>query len=437
MEWMFNVREGFDIVIGNPPYGADISAPHKVILKERFERILERLRNSYLYFVGAGFDDLKPDGIMCFILPNEFLFQIYMTKARRYFLDNAQFLFAVNVGESVFDVIVSTCIISLQRRQSVSYALPIADLRSFSLEELPERLNTLVFQHTSKESIRSAPNSIFSFDVQSGSLVNRLSSQFLPFEHFCDDIANGISTSCDGVYIVPAEKAAQERFEESFCKPCIRGGQFNRYFCPKDTGDRILYVTSKFDAKNGKRILEYLSGHKSLLVRKSVEKKAGTRDWHILFRSRYVDLFRKPKVIVRQTGDGIIAAVDDEAGFYCIDSVNVALVKEQFVPRIYFLTGLLNSRLVNFFYRAISQEAGRVLAQVKPQRIRILPIAEAKQEVESAVTKLVMQIMQAKANSPDADTSKLEAEIDQIVYRLYGLTDEEIAIVEGSAAVGG
>jgi hypothetical protein len=92
---------------------------------------------------------------------------------------------------------------------------------------------------------------------------------------------------------------------------------------------------------------------------------------------------------------------------------------------------------VNFFYRAISQETGRVLAQVKPQRIRILPIAEAKQEVEIAVTKLVMQIMQAKAISPDADTSSLESEIDQIVYQLYGLTPEEVAIVEGSTVNAG
>jgi predicted RNA methylase len=431
-EWMFNVKDGFDIIIGNPPYGAEFSEEHKKLLKKRFAHIVERIRNSFLYFMGASFDIIKPNGIVCFILPNEFLFQIYMTKARRFFLDKARFMFAINVGEDVFDAIVPTCIIALQKYQSAFYELPIADLRDCSLEELPERLSTPAFQRTSNESIRSAPNSIFSFDIGSANLVNRLSSQFKPFERFCDDVANGISTSCDGVYIVPEEKVAQERFEEPFCKPCIRGGQFNRYFCPKDTGDRILYVTSEFDAKKGKRVLEYLASHKSLLIRKSVEKKAGNREWHVLFRARYEDLFRKPKVIVRQTGDGIIAAVDDEAGFYCIDSVNVALVKKQFFTKIYFLTGLLNSRLLNFFYREISQEAGRVLAQVKPLRIRMLPIAEAKQEVESAITKSVMQIMHAKAKKADADTSSLEGDIDNLVYDLYKLTDPEKEIVRQS-----
>ena len=108
-------------------------------------------------------------------------------------------------------------------------------------------------------------------------------------------------------------------------------------------------------------------------------------------------------------------------------------MKRKFTSKIWFLTGLLNSKLLNFFYREISQEAGRVLAQVKPQRIRVLPIAEANQKTEAAVTNLVMAIIRAKSTQPSADTSALEREIDQQVYALYGLTPEEIAIVEGTA----
>jgi hypothetical protein len=433
--WMFgrSLTEGFDIVIGNPPYGADLSEAHKTFLKTRFEHIVERIRNSFLYFIGASFDIVKTNGIVCFILPSEFLFQIYMTKARRYYLDHARFMFAINVGEDVFDAIVPTCLVSLQKQQTATHEIPIADFRGCALEELPERLNTLNFDRVNKAIIRSAPNSMFSFDAKSASLVNRLSTQFIPFEKFCDDVANGVCTSCDTVYIVSAEKAALERFEEAFCKPCIRGGQFNRFYCPKETGDRLLYITNDFDPKRGPQVLEYLAENKQLLIRKSVEKKAGNREWHILFRARYEDLFRTPKIILRQTGDSIIAAIDDEVGFYCINSVNVALVRRQFISKISYLTGLLNSKLLNFFYREISQEAGRVLAEVKPQRIRSLPIAEANQETESAITTVVAKIIRAKSTQPPADTSALEREIDQQVYALYGLTPEEIAIVEGTA----
>lgn len=136
-------------------------------------------------------------------------------------------------------------------------------------------------------------------------------------------------------------------------------------------------------------------------------------------------------MLLRQTGDRIIACVDDEVGYFCIDSVNVAQVKSEYRESLYFLAGLLNSRLVNFFYQQISQEAGRVLAQVKPQRIRALPIAYGSEQERQAIETVVRRISSVKSQNPTADVTAQEAEIDRLVYGLYGLTTEEIKIVEG------
>ena len=100
-EWMFGVKDGFDILIENPPYGAELSEDHKNHLKIRHRNIVERLRNSFLYFMGESFHLAREGGVICMILPNEFLFQIYMTKARRFFLENSRFLFAINLGEDI------------------------------------------------------------------------------------------------------------------------------------------------------------------------------------------------------------------------------------------------------------------------------------------------------------------------------------------------
>lgn len=431
-EWMFGLPDGFDILIGNPPYGAELSEEHKEILKKTFEHIVERIRNSFLYFIGAGYGLTKPQGVVCYILPNEFLFQIYMTKARRFFLDNAQYLFAINVGETVFEAIVPTCVVAFKKIKLASYPIPVADLRECQYEELTERLDTKLFPLSSSDIIRATPNSIFAFDLQSTSLVNKLSANFTPFENFCEDVANGISTSCDETYIVTKEFARGESLEKKYLKECIRGGQFNRFYCPPETGEYVLYITDDFDPKTGKKIHQYLSRNKSLLVKKCVEKNSGSRDWHVLFRSRYEGLFRTPKILVRQTGDKIIAAPDTEVGYYCIDSVNVVLLKQAAIPQLRLFVALLNSSLLNFFYREISQEGGRVLAQVKPQRIRALPIAEASPEAQKIITKLVDRILAAKRKNPDADTKALEREIDQQVYALYGLTPDEIKIVAGA-----
>ncbi|MGL6196916.1 MAG: Eco57I restriction-modification methylase domain-containing protein [Thermoguttaceae bacterium] len=423
-------KGGFDVVIANPPYGVKFSESDKQILKKRYADIVQRIPNSYLYFMGLGYNIAKNDGIVSFIEPNEFLFQIYMTKARQFFLNNSQILYAINTGEDVFKAIVPTCVISLRKRK-LDYQIPVADLRGCALHDLPRHLNTYLFKATSQRSVLDMPNSIFTFNIVSGELVNKLATQCVPFENFCDDIANGISTSYDDVYIVSESSVIENGFERVYTKPCIRGGQFDRYFCPKDTGDRILYVTDSFDKKAGKKILEHLAKHKSRLIEKCVEKKQGSREWHILFRGRYEELFRSPKIMIRQTADRIVAAPDFDIGYYCIDSVNVALLKKTNASQIAYLLGLLNSRVVNFYYREISQEGGRVLAQVKPLRIRSIPIPSATAAQQKAVSTIVESILSIKSTDATADTSGLELEIDELVYQLYGLTEDEVKIVEG------
>ncbi len=260
-------------------------------------------------------------------------------------------------------------------------------------------------------------------------IVNRLSSGFSKFEDFCRDIANGISTSCDSVYIISEEHVKKNHFECHYIKPCIRGGQLRRFWCPSKTGEALLYVTGDFEESRGKNILKYLSQHRDLLIRKSVEKNAGNRDWHVLFRARYEDLFVPPKIIIRQTGDHVVAAVDRNTGFYCIDSVNVAAIKCEFNNRLDFLVGILNSTLVHFYYREISQETGRVLAQVKPQRLRVLPIPDAtvtQISLSTGIIQIITAIIAVFEQLPESQTTRdpmmlayWEQLLNGLVYELY------------------
>jgi hypothetical protein len=422
-------ESGFDIVIGNPPYGAFLTEAQKDQLKTIYDHIVQRIRNTFLYFLGAGYNLIKKGGVVSYILPNEFLFQIYMTKARVYFLSNARYLLVVNVGEDVFKAIVPTAIVAIQKDTIPVYDVPVADLRGCKLEELADRLNTRQFTKMSTLVIEATPNHIFSFDSRKTGIVNKLSAGFRKFEDFCNDVANGISTSCDSVYIVPDEVVRNDSLERTYVKPCIRGSQFRRYCCPVTTGDALLYVTPGFEASKGKNILKYLSRHRDLLVRKSVEKNAGNRDWHVLFRSRYEELFNPPKIIIRQTGDHVVAAVDRNIGFYCIDSVNVAAVKRDFHDQLDFLVGILNSAVVHFYYREISQEAGRVLAQVKPQRLRVLPVPDATDTQRwkvSVIVQLLTSAITAFERSCKEQTTRdplllayWEQVLNGLVYELY------------------
>lgn len=432
-EWMFGIKDGFDIVIMNPPYGTDFNKAEKEFLKKKYDHIVERIRNSFLYFLGLAYDITRNDGVVSVIQPNEFLFQIYMTKARRFFLTNSKILYAINTGEDVFKAIVPTCVIALQKHKIDSYKIPVADLRQCNFQDLSSCLNTKSFLTSSNDIILSTPNSIFAFDHDITTLINKISSRFVPFGEFCEDVANGICTSCDEIYIVSEKLAEDEKFEKKYLKQCIRGGQFNRFFTPTNTGEYVLYINDNFDTKQNNNIFQYLFKNKSLLIKKCVEKKNGLREWHILFRARYEGLFKQPKIMIRQTADRIIATSDTDVGYYCINSVNVALLKQTAISQLNYFVGLLNSSLLNFFYRAISQEGGRILAEVKPLRIRSLPMPKVSSEQQEPIKGLVGKIMSMKQKNASADTTKLEEQIDQMVYKLYGLTDEEIKIVEGNA----
>jgi adenine-specific DNA-methyltransferase len=429
---VFHKSKGFDVVIMNPPYGASLSEGEKHLLKNRFDHISERIRNTYLYFAGLAYDNVRDGGVACLIMPNEFLFQIYMSKARRFFLTNAQFLFAVNAGEDVFEAIVPTCIVAFQKRSVVSYEIPVADLRCSSLYDLPRYLDVHSFPRSSNEIVLGTPNAMFSFDLDRTRLIKKLSTGFPTFGDMCEDVANGICTSCDEVYIVPESFATLQQLEVGYLKQCIRGGQVNRYFCPSETHEYVLYVTDEIGPRHGKNTYAYLLKNKDLLIKKSVEKKSGARAWQILFRARYPELFVKPKILIRQTSDRIIAAIDDKVGYYCINSVNVALPKPQFASKLEYLLGLLNSAVLNFFYREISQENGRVLAEVKPQRIRALPIPTSQPEVEASIASLTRRIVASRQFDAQSDTTALEREVDHLVYGLYTLTPTEVDLVESS-----
>ena len=432
-EWMFNVKEGFDIVIGNPPYGAELADEQKNILKKNYDYLVERIRNSYLYFMGIA-DKLSPHGVISYIIPNEFLFQIYMSKARSYFLSNTQILKVLNLGESAFDAIVPTCIIILDHKTTSDYEMQLVDYRNINTLTYSLFAN-IPFIKVSNKVILDIPFSTFSFDITRSKLLNKLLKFKTHFADFCINIFNGISTSCNDVYILSPEQIKRHNIENDFIRPTIKGEHIRKYFIPNIPPLYILYINSSFEIHKVLNTAVYLENNKALLIKKCVEKRNGNRDWYELFRSRDENELKiHPKIILRQTGDSIIAAIDN-IGYYSIDSTNVIILKPQYYNIINYLLAILNSKLVNFYYQEISQENGRVLAQVKPIRIKGIPVPQKTELFADRISSLVDTIIAAKCADPYADTSSEERQIDRLVYHLYGLTYDEVLIVDPQTTI--
>ena len=164
------------------------------------------------------------------------------------------------------------------------------------------------------------------------------------------------------------------------------------------------------------------------MIQSSVEKKQGKRDWQILFRPREEKDFETPKILIRQTADKIVAAIDDIVGYYPIDTVNLVKLYNGDIDYNLSILGILNSKLITFFYQEISQEGGRILAQVKPSRIKAIPIPPINDAL--SISTHVQNIINLKKEGKPSGHE--EAKVDKLVYELYELTDEEIKIVEGT-----
>ena len=140
-------------------------------------------------------------------------------------------------------------------------------------------------------------------------------------------------------------------------------------------------------------------------------------------------IFEAPeKIIVRQTGDSIIATIIN-GGIICRNNLHICIPKNETINLKFFL-GVLNSKLTDFFYTFINPEKGEELAEVKKTHVETLRIPNASVEQQKEISDLVEEVLSKRKENVNADISAIIAEIDTLVYKLYDLSDEEIETVE-------
>ncbi|MBI4746725.1 MAG: hypothetical protein HY786_09370, partial [Deltaproteobacteria bacterium] len=159
--------------------------------------------------------------------------------------------------------------------------------------------------------------------------------------------------------------------EKSVHRPVLVGGEMYQYYVPDNTGHYILYITKAFDPKKHPRTYSYLLPYKEKLSQKR-ETKKGLIPWYSLHWPRNPDLFKSPKIVCSQTSDTLIAAID-ENGYYVLNSIIAIHILETSYD-LKFIIALLNSKLLKFIYRNLTQEEDRIFAEVKPVNLRKLPI---------------------------------------------------------------
>lgn len=154
--------------------------------------------------------------------------------------------------------------------------------------------------------------------------------------------------------------------------------------------------------------------------------------------NRYIDIddvgkgnYEKPKILIRQLGSCINATLDLD-GCVTLQSIyNLALQKGN-VQTLKYVLGLLNSKLYDFIYNKISGDK-QTFQRIILENVKQLPVPTATPAQQQPIIALVDKILAAKKTNSQADTGAWEREIDGLVYELYGLTEDEVKVVERGA----
>ncbi len=456
-EWRFEFPEvlndvgdfvGFDVVIGNPPY----------IKEYEGREIFDGLRDNEVYlgkmdiwymFAADGIKLLKDSGHLNFIAQNNWVTSSGAQKFRNFLLDNAKIEKLVDFGSyMVFDsASIQTMIMLFSKQKTDNYKFTYKKLLGDSLSQ-----NAALDLIHSNENINAeylSPiinkgyyyNTMFTFQ---SSGVNKILNKMVEKSNFkleSIEIANGIHPHHDfvtkkmlkdlkqdvkvgdGIFGLSQDELLNLNINENeykLIKPYFNSKQFFRYYANRKNENWLIYTGSEFNNPEKMEPYPNLKNHldKFQSVITSSNKPYG------LHRARVEDFFIGEKIIVtRKCSDKPIFTYTNfdtyvSATFYVIKTNRI----NQKV-----LIGILNSRLIEFwlFHKGKMQGTNY---QLDKEPLLELPIITPNDELQTKIEQVVDAILSAKEHNQD--TTALEAEIDQLVYQLYELTEEEIKIIE-------
>jgi hypothetical protein len=431
-EWRFEFPEvldekgefnGFDVVIGNPPWGAELSPSALSFIKKNNEDIIVRIVDTFMFFINLSFKIKNKVGYISQIVPDVLLYQIDNEKLRQKILSYYQLHVAVNLGDNIFeDVARASCILVIGggKRTNITEIFEYHKSDDTKVESVSKtNLKTDFFD--------SLPNKIFATkNIKGYSILEKFKESKLIDLIDKDGIQRGISPDLKEAFIVDESIIELNHLEKEFIFPTITGGRDTERYYAKDIGKRIIYTKKGDKETKIKNIIKYIGQFKNSITCKEV--KENIHPFWALHRARNQELFNKnEKVIGVITGDKISVSLDDNKlyptdGLYLFSSNGIYSNK--------FLIGLLNSKLMTFLYRLVSMEVNRALAQIKPSILEEMPV------IKKFDIKLVKKIEALTENiisnirNDNQDISKEVNEIDLLVYKLYSLSEEEIKIVE-------
>ena len=425
-EYMFGITEGFDVVIGNPPYIQ--LQKNKGELRRRYQdadfETFASTGDIYQLFYEKGCQLLTPQrGLLCYITSNSWLRAEYGKSTRRYFSEQQTPLQLLEMGKDIFEnAIVDTNILIVQEGKSNETGKAV-DMDRLPNKNFPPSEHLWgTFQPQSEK-----PWSALSAIEQP--IMDKIEAIGVPLKEWDIAIYYGIKTGYNEAFII--DNLTKERLiiqdskSAEIIRPVLRGRDISRYKA-NWAGLWLIDTHNGYGDISAIDIDDYpaIKSHLDTFYPKLEKRYDKGRTPYNLRNCAYHAEFAEEKLVWIELVENGRFAYDD-SGIYC-EATSFLMTG----ACIKYLCTLLNATLIRWFLQKTAPTSGMGTLRWKKAYVETIPIPQLSMEKQRPFIELLESILTAKLINPNTDVSDIEAEIDQRVYELYGLTTAEISAVE-------
>jgi len=445
-------------VIGNPPYVRQESLGEYKKYFEQSYNVYHGVADLYSYFIEKGMTLLRFDGKFGYIVANKWMRTNYGTPLRKWLLDQRiDRLIDFNDLPVFKNATTYPCILLMSKNKPLD-SIKVAQVTTLSFMDLDSHVN----ENLQQQKISDMTEDNWSFFKQGESdILNKLQINSIPVENYVNKkVFRGLITGLNSAFVIDGARfnqlIAEDPRSKELIKPFLLGREVKRYITPTTLNYLIIMPRgwTRKEMKAGRREIStqqawnWLQKHYPAIAnhllpfREEAEKRYDKGEyWWELRACDYYDEFLKPKIVYPNICKQPEFTFDNN-GLFTNQKCFIIPINDLY------LLGILNSKVMLFLFkmnlpklRGGFFEPSYVFFKNFPIHFiddsNTIEIQQKNRVVELVLQMLALQKQLSTANTPNEKVmlqrqiDATDAQIDGLVYRLYGLTEEEIKIVEG------
>ena len=446
-EWMFRVADGFDIVIGNPPYIQlqNNSGELAKLYEDCGYSTFARTGDIYCLFYERGWQLLKEGGYLCYITSNKWMRAGYGDKTRGFFANKTNPMLLIDfAGVKIFEsATVDTNILLFSKSDNLHKTL--CAVTNKQNKDSVNNLSDFVRQQDIICDFSTSDSWVVLSPIEQ-SIKKKIEAVGTPLKDWDIQINYGIKTGCNEAFIISTEKRKEildncqtedeRKRTAELIRPILRGRDIKRYshewanlwliyipwHFPYQFDETIQGASTKAEEAfklQYPAVYSHMLQYKESLLKRNKAETGIRYEWYAMQRwgAKYWEDFSKPKIIFQEIVQNSQFLYDETIHYMCNDTGRIIVGSQ--LP---FILGVLNSKL--FFYAVKKFYSGGVLGEhgirMKHTFFGNFPCLSYNKQIENAAKELSY-----KFNTNTADKT------DKLIFSAYSLTKEEISEIQG------